>query len=83
MKNLCLLDAIRVELVLNDLFLEDLVAKFELIDTIDEILLRQEVNTGICAGAHHCHLPDFRVVNDFLQAKRLVTAYKIEPYHLL
>jgi hypothetical protein len=42
LKYACLLDSIGVYLVLNNLFLEHLVAEFELVYTVDEILLTNE-----------------------------------------
>ena len=83
MEDLSLLDSIRVELVLNDLLLQHLITEFELIYTVDEILLWQEVNARIGAGARDSHVTDFRIVNDFFKAERLIDAYQVKSDHFL
>ena len=83
MEHLCLLDPVWVELVLNDLFLKDLVAELKLIDTVNKVFLWKEIYAGICAGAHHRHLSDFRVIDDFFKAKCFIASNEVKSYDLL
>ena len=78
MEDLRLLDAIGVELVLEDLLLQDLVAELELVHTVNEVLLGQEVDASIRARTLHSHLAHLRIVDDLFESKRLVSAHQVQ-----
>ena len=63
-----------VELVLDDLLLDDLLREFELVDAVDEVLLREVVARASCARTFNCLIPDFLILHNLLQAKELVFA---------
>ena len=69
--------------MLYDLFLKNLIAELELIDTVNKVFLREEVYTGICAGAHHGHLSDLGVIDDFFKAKCFIASNEVKSYDLL
>ena len=67
----------------NDLFLENLIAELELIDAINKVFLWEKVYAGVCAGTHHSHFSDLRVVDDFLEAECFIASNQIKSYDLL
>lgn len=72
LKYACLLDSIGVYLVLNNLFLEHLVAEFELVYTVDEILLTNEQALCWSACALNSCSSSLRIFNDFLKTKDFI-----------
>jgi hypothetical protein len=72
LKYACLLDSIRVYLVLNYLFLEHLVAEFELVYTVNEILLTYEQTLCLSACALNGCSSSLRIFYDFLKTKYFI-----------
>ena len=60
-----LLHSIAVDLVLNNLFLNDLLTEFELVDAVDEVLLGNVVALASHAFAHHRFHALTPILNDF------------------
>ena len=63
-----------VQLVLNDLLLENVLAESELIDTVDEVLLRDKVALGGFTDASDSPAAEVLVKYDIFKAKELIIA---------
>ena len=73
-----MLDAICVQLVLNDLLLKHFVTEFELVDAVNEVLLTDEPTGPLRTCAHYRGASDLAVFNNFFKPKNLVQADKVQ-----
>ena len=63
-----------VELVFYDLLLDDLLRKFKLVYTVDEVLFWEIVTRASGADTFYSLTPEVKILHDFLQTKELVLA---------
>lgn len=73
-----MLDAIRVQLVLDDLLLKHFVTEFELVDAVNEVLLTDEPTEPLRTCAHYRGASDLTVFNNLFKPENLVQANKVQ-----
>jgi len=73
-----LLDTISVELMLDYLLLQHLVTELKLINTINEVLLRNKVDGALRARTHYRRPSVTRILNYFLKTEYLIHPYEVQ-----
>ena len=65
------------------LLIQDVITEFKLVHNIDEVLLRDEIDTRCGCHTCHSHLAVLRVFDDFLQSKELILPSDVKTDYLL
>ena len=78
LKHLCLLYPVRIELVLDDLLVQDVVAEFVLVNAVNEVFLGDEVDASFCAHTLYCLLAEFAVLDYLFYAEDFILARDVE-----